>query len=228
MAWRFFLPLIAILPATAETLNYTINWQSGLSVGEASLENVLISAAGASAGPATEGWTFLLTLDAAVPGYTVRDEYRSTADGKFCSEELERTMVRGSARSIEKSTFHRETKTVVRETNGGEKHEIETGECAHDALTFLQLVRRELAQGRLVPHQSVFLGSKYDLQVTYVGNESIRMADGRVEADRVRIASHGPESDLTFEVFFAKDDIRTPLMARLPLSMGTFTVELLQ
>lgn len=226
MKWRFLLSLITALPVNAETLHYTINWQSGLSLGEASLENSTSSEASGAASDG--GWRFQLTLDAAIPGQTIRDEYKSKADAKFCSEELERTLEHGSSKSVEKSTFDQQQKKVTRETEGdGGKSEIETGECPHDALAFLQFVRQELAQGRLVQHQSVFFGSKYDLQVTYVGRENIRLSDKRVEADQVHVSTHGPEADLTFEVFFAKDDAHTPLMARLPLSMGTLTVELL-
>lgn len=227
MKCGLFLTLITVLPATAETLHYTINWQSGLSLGEASLENSRVVSPTAEFA-ADGGWMFQLTLDAALPGQTIRDEYKSKADSKFCSEELERTLERGSGKSIEKSTFDQQKKKVTRETQSeGVKSEMESDECAHDALAFLQFVRQELAQGRLVPHQSVFFGSKYDLQVTYVGRENIRLTDKRVEADQVRVSTRGPETDLTFEVFFAKDDTHTPLMARLPLSMGTFTVELL-
>ncbi len=32
--------------------------------------------------------------------------------------------------------------------------------------------------------------------------------------------------DLTVEIFFARDAARTPVLARIPLPLGTFTVEL--
>jgi hypothetical protein len=104
---------------------------------------------------------------------------------------------------------------------------VSTGDCARDALTFLQFLRQELAQGRIAPNQSVYLGSKYDLQLTYVGTETIRQGDQRVEADKVRTNIHGPKSDLTIELYFARDEVRTPILARLPLALGVFTVELL-
>jgi hypothetical protein len=34
--------------------------------------------------------------------------------------------------------------------------------------------------------------------------------------------------DLTVEIFFARDAVRTPLLARIPLTLGTFTVELIR
>jgi hypothetical protein len=251
----------AAVPANAETLRYTINWQSGLSLGEAALQSSksgstpapapITAEAPSSSEPASKdaastpppapkppavptpapegGWNFELTLDAALPGFVIRDEYKSKADSKFCSEEFERTVQRGSTKSSEKSKFDPKRKMVTRETqNGGGKSEMEISECAHDALAFLQFVRDELAQGRLPPHQAVYFGAKYDLQVNYIGNDTVKLGDRRIDADVIRVNSHGPKSDFAVEIFFAKDDMRTPLLARIPLAMGTFTVELMR
>jgi hypothetical protein len=222
---------IAILPAGAETLHYTISWQSGLPLGEATLKASKSAPATSSEGPAADDgkWSFELLLDAAVPGVTMRDEYRAKADAKFCSQQLERMVVRGPKKSTEKETFDQDKKVVKRETSGGGKAELAAPECAHDALTFLQFVRQELAGGRLVQSQPVFFGAKYDVQVQYVGTESVRLAknDNKpVDADNVRTSIHGPKSDYTIEILFSHDAARTPLMARLPLALGTFTVEL--
>ena len=143
-------------------------------------------------------------------------------------EVLDKAVTRGTRKSGEKVTFDQERKIVKRETNGGGKSEAQAaGECAHDALTFLQFARQELAQGRLAANQSVYLGSKYDLQLTYTGTESIKQGDRVVEADKVRVSVRGPKADTSFEIYFARDEVRTPLLARLPLALGTFTVELL-
>ena len=48
-----------------------------------------------------------------------------------------------------------------------------------------------------------------------------------MEADKVRTSIRGPKSDLTIELYFAHDEVRTPVLARLPLALGVFTVELL-
>lgn len=203
---------------SAEVLHFTINWQSGLSLGEATIES----------NKSPDGlWTASLTMDAAVPGYTIRDEYRSEADAKFCAQWLEKTTIRGSRKSSEKGVFDQDKHKLKRETQGGGGSESQIAECAHDALTFVQYVRQELAQGRVAPNQSVYLGSKYDLQLIYVGMETIKQGDQRIEADRVRVSSHGPKSDVTFDLYFSRDDVRTPVLARLPLSLGVFTVELL-
>jgi len=219
MKW---LLLFTSLIATGETLHYSINWQSGLNLGEASLGATKTTASG------LDTWEFQLTLDAAVPGFTIRDDYNSNADAKFCSSLLEKTVTRGTKKSSEKVTFDQERKSITRETSGGGRSEAQAaGECAHDALAFLQFARQELAQGRLAANQSVYLGAKYDLQLTYTGTESIRQDNKAIEADKVRVGLRGPKADLTFEIYFARDEVRTPLLARLPLALGTFTVELL-
>ena len=250
---------VGIAPLSAETLHYTINWQSGLSLGEAALQTskggskpapapVPASDSGsAAAPPATPpppppppskptpegGWNFQLTLDAAVPGFMIRDEYKSRTDAKFCSQEFERTVQRGSKKSAERSTFDQDKRTVKRitEFEGGLKggiSDMDTVECAHDALAFLQFMRNELAQGRLVAHQPVYFGGKYDLQVNYIGNDIVKLGDKRIEADMIRVNSHGLKSDFEVDIYFSKDENRTPLMARIPLSLGTFTVELMR
>jgi hypothetical protein len=208
--------------ASAETLHYSINWQSGLNLGEATLGANKSDASGA------ESWNFELMLDAAVPGFTIRDDYKSNADAKFCSTVLEKTVTRGTRKSTEKVTFDQARKSVKRETSGGGRSEAQAaGDCAHDALAFLQFARQELAQGRLAANQAVYLGPKYDLQLTYTGTETIRSDNKPVDTDKVRVSVHGPKADTTFEIYFARDDVRTPLLAKLPLALGTFTVELL-
>lgn len=229
---KWILIAMAMLPAGAETLHYNINWQSGLPLGEATLRASKSAPATSSEAPgaADDGkWSFELMLDAAVPGVTMRDEYRSKADAKFCSQQLDRVVQRGQKKSTEKQTFDQDKKQVRRETSGGGKSELTAPDCAHDALAFLQFVRQELAAGRLVQSQPVFFGSKYDVQVTYLGTESIKLAknDNKpVEADKVRTAVRGPKADYTIEILFSHDGARTPLLARLPLALGMFTVEL--
>jgi hypothetical protein len=38
----------------------------------------------------------------------------------------------------------------------------------------------------------------------------------------------GTASDTAFEIYFALDAVRTPVLARVPLPMGTFTLELVR
>jgi hypothetical protein len=100
--------------------------------------------------------------------------------------------------------------------------------CAKDALTFMQFARRELAQGRLAPQQAVIFGAMYQVRIEYTGPQKIKLGDQAVDADRILATIKGPTTDLTVEIFFARDAARTPLLARIPLSLGTFTVELIR
>lgn len=218
---------LAALPAAAETLHYSVNWPSGLSLGEASIRSDRTGENKAEGGP-EPGWEFELTLDAAVPGFSMRDHYESSADAGFCSLQLDKTLAHGDRKSEERVKFDQHAREVTRETlNGGGKSQYSVPACARDALTFLQFVRSELAQGRLAPHQPVVLGARYDLQLTYVGTEELRIAGERQEADKVRVGVKGPKSTVTLELYFAHDDVRTPLKATVPLPLGAFTVELI-
>jgi hypothetical protein len=40
------------------------------------------------------------------------------------------------------------------------------------------------------------------------------------------VTVQGPASEITFEMFFARDAARTPLVIRVPLSPGMFSLEL--
>jgi hypothetical protein len=220
--------LLALLGmhAGGETLHYTINWQSGLSLGEASLRSEHLSAA--SEGGEAGGWKFEMMLDAAVPGFTIRDEYSSTADNNFCSLLLRKTVVRGARKTVEETRIDPRTNTATRETlGGGGRSQLAVPECVHDAMAFVQFVRHELAQGRMAPQQPVLLGAIYEVQLTYTGTETLRVAGAPVVADRVHVAINGPKADATADLYFAHDDARTPVFARIPLPLGVFTVELL-
>ena len=227
---RFLGILLLLAPfpiqVAAETLHYSINWQSGLSLGEASLLSEKIAAGSNNEG--ISGWHFHINLDAAVPGFTIRDEYSSFADDNLCTAEVVKSVTRGTRKSAEKDTVDRENKTVTRESpNGGGRSQYPVPACVHDAMAFLQFVRNELAQGRMVPQQPVILGAKYDITMTYMGTETLRTGGETVLADHVRTVVKGPKSDITFEIYFSQDPKRTPVFARIPLPLGTFTVELL-
>ena len=213
------------LPVWAETLHYSVNWQSGLSLGEAALRSDKLSAEPEGGEPG--GWNFGLTLDAAVLGFTIRDEYSSTADDKFCTSKVEKNMTRGTRKTVEKVQIDRHTELATRETQDGGKSDYSVPDCVHDALAFLQFVRRELAQGRMAPQQPVILGAKYDVLMTYIGTETIRVAGENIAADRVHTAIKGPKAEITADLYFSHDELRTPVLARIPLTLGTFTVELL-
>jgi len=54
----------------------------------------------------------------------------------------------------------------------------------------------------------------------------VKIGDQKTEADRVVSTLKGPASQISFEMFFARDAARTLLVIRVPLSLGTFSLEL--
>jgi hypothetical protein len=215
-----------VLSVSAESLRYSINWPSGLSLGEASLDTSRTRDQGAPKGP--ESWSFSLDIDASVPGFAVRDHYQSSAGPDLCGKQLEKKFVHGSHKSEERITFDQSNNTATRETQGGGKSDISLSQCGRDALTFLQFARNELAQGRLAAQQQVVFGSLYQVRIEFTGSQTIRIGDKNVDADRILATIRGPSSNLTVELFFSRDNARTPLLAKIPLSLGTFSVELIR
>ncbi len=206
---------------TNETLHYTINWPSGLSLGEATLHATRTKS---DTGPDRMNLEF--AIDAAIPGFQVEDRYRSEATADFCSLGFDRKFQHGRKKSEEKTTFDPEKGTATRETTGGGKSTVNTAACAKDALAYLYFVRRELSEGRLPQSQDVYFGAAYRVRVEFMGTQNIHLGEMSVEADRLSVMLKGPSSDITFEVFCLKDGARTPALVRVPLAMGTFSMEL--
>jgi hypothetical protein len=221
---KYFLVFLTLIPASAESLHYNINWPSGLSLGEATLQ----ASHTQTADKTPEKWSFGLDIDASVPGFAVRDHYQANASGDLCSAQLEKSFTHGKRKGEERITFDQQKNSATRETtsSGGGKSDFSISSCARDALTFIQFARRELAQGRLAPQQQVVFGAVYQVRIEYTGSQSIKINDQKVDADRIVATIKGPSSDLTVELFFSRDGARTPLMAKIPLSLGTFSVEL--
>jgi hypothetical protein len=216
----FFLPaLILAASVSAESLHYSVNWPSGLSLGEGMLDTV----------HAKDGsWDFTLDIDASIPGFVVRDHYHAQASSDLCSTSFDKKFVHGSHKNEEHTSFDQSNHTATRETKGGGKSDISLASCGRDALTFLQFARNELAQGRLVPQQPVVFGAAYSVRLEFTGTQTIRVADQKAEADRIVATIKGPSSNITVEVFFSRDSAHVPLMAKVPLTLGTFSVELLR
>lgn len=216
---KCFLFFLCLVPLSAESLRYSINWASGLSLGEATLR----------ADKGKQRWDFEVTLDASIPGFALRDDYRSSATPDLCSLELDKTFAHGPRKGDETVTFDQQNHTATRETlNGGGKADLSISACAKDALTFMQFARNELAQGRLAPQQPVDFGALYNVRIVFTGAQKIKLGDQPVDADRILATVKGPTTELTVEIFFARDAVRTPLLARIPLSLGSFTVELIR
>ncbi len=206
-----------------EQLHYSVNWPSGLSLGEGQLHTSRSKSQDGS-----DRMSLEFTLDAALPGFQVQDRYKSEATPGFCSISLDRKSVHGKRKAEEKTTFDPEQGTAVRETTGGGKSDLKTGVCGKDALAYLYFLRLELSQGRLPPSQPVYFGSAYQLRVEFAGTQTIKLGETSVEADRLKASVKGVSSDIDFEVFFLKDAARTPALVRVPLSLGTFSMELVR
>lgn len=207
-----------------EHLRYNINWPSGLSLGESQLSASRSKTASGAPGPLEMDFN----VDAAIPGFEVSDRFHSSASADFCSVEFDKKTSHGKKKSDEKTTFDAANQTATRQTEGGGKSELKTPSCGKDALAFLYFVRRELSQGRLPPSQPVFFGSIYQVRVEYVGTQSIKLGDKPVEADRLNVSLKGPSSDISFEAYFLKDGARTPALVKVPLALGTFSMELVR
>ena len=208
-------------PFQDESLHYNVNWPSGLSLGEATF----------TAHHQGGAWELAMTLEAGVPGFAVADKIRSSATDDLCSLELERDISHGAKKTREKTTFDQKKGEATRTTvfpAGGGTSTCSTPACARDAMAFLYFARRELGQGRVAPAQQVFFGSAYSVRMDYTGAQTITVSDKPSVTDHLVVHVKGPKSDFSFEMFFARDAARTPLLIRVPLSVGTFSMELVR
>jgi hypothetical protein len=213
-------PTLTGFPFTNETLRYAVNWPAGLSLGEAHMS----AARGKAA--AGEQWSFEFGLDASVPGFAVGDRYRASASLDLCSATFEKEIAHGSRKTHERIEFDDHAGVARRETLGAGKSDVPISQCGRDALTFLYFARRELGQGRVPPQEDVILGAKYNARLEYTGEQTIKVGGKPAVTDRVIATLKGPASEISFEMFFARDPARTPLLIRVPLSLGVFSMEL--
>lgn len=213
-------PRLTGFPFQDESLHYSIRWPSGLSLGDVTF----------TARHGQAGWTFDAAIDAGVPGFSISDRYHATAAAELCSTALDRNISHGSKKTTEKTTFDQRNRTAHRVTvvpEGG-KSDFDLPSCARDALTFLYFARQELGQGRVAPSQQVYFGSAYSVSLRYTGEATVTLDQKPAAADRVMISVRGPKADVSAEAYFARDAARTPLLVKLPLSMGTFSMELVR
>ena len=208
-------------PFQNETLHYNVNWPSGLSLGEATV----------TASHAGTEWNFGLALSVEVPGFPIADKYRSSSSSDLCSTELQRDISHGKKKVTEKTTFDQTKGTAQRQTltpAGGGTSDLSFHGCGRDALTFWFFARRELGQGRVAPKETVFFGSGYSARLDYTGAMTIPVADKPTVTDHLVAHVKGPASDFTFEVFYARDAARTPLLIKIPVSVGAISLELVR
>ncbi|MBI3210091.1 MAG: DUF3108 domain-containing protein [Candidatus Solibacter usitatus] len=220
---RFLFALLALCNSAVaaqipEKLQYTINWPSGLSLGEGRIE----------ATPSGAGWKFEMEFEAAVPGFRILDRFTSTVGGDQCSVLFEKNTAHGKRKSEEKIAFENAEGKATRQTVGGGKSEFTVPACAKDALAFLFHIRKELAQGRIPHAQNIYYGAAYRVRMESKGSQRIKIGDAYQDADRVLAYVKGPASEMALEAFFGKDPARTPLLVKVPLGMATFSVELVR
>ncbi len=205
-------------PPVSEQLTYAINWPTGLSLGEARLNT---SRDG-------DKWSTEFVLDASVPGFAVMERAKSSSDAEFCSSELEKQYTHGKRKAEETTSFDQQKGKAKRETKGGGNSDLSINACSKDALAYLDYLRRELSQGRLPPHQTVYFGAPYRISVQFAGTQQLVMGDKKVEADRLLATLKGEKTDINFEIFFSKDAARVPLLVKVPLQLATFSMELVR
>lgn len=205
-----------------EILRYSVNWPSGLSLGECEMSARLVRGAPGEA----PQWNFEFRLDAAVPGYTVQDFFTSAATAELCSLRLEKEAVHGRRTAKEKTVFDAGRGLARRETAGGGSSEMATGKCPRDGLTFLYHLRRELSQGRLPPPQKIFFGAEYEIRLRYSGTKQVPIGETVLTADQILAQVKGPVSEHTFEVLVGQEEARRPLRITVPLELGSFSMEL--
>ena len=207
-------------PFQDETLHYSVNWPSGLSLGDVTM----------TARRSGAGWDLTLSLNAGIPGFPIADRYHSTTNAEGCSLEFERDTGHGTKKSREKTTFDYHTKVAHRTTlaAGGGNSDVSIGLCARDALALVYYARQELGQGRVAPQQDAFFGAPHSVRLEYTGAQTIQVGDKSEISDCVVVYVKGPSSDTRFEIFFARDAARTPLSVRVPLPVGMLSMELVR
>jgi hypothetical protein len=215
------LPLLAAgdqltgFPFQNETLHYNVNWSSGLSLGE-----VTFTATKAEGG----GWKLDSELNVGVPGLPIADKYTSQMNSDFCSAQLDRTLSRGTKKNTEKTTFDQKRGRGIRQTMfplGGGKTDFDMPACGRDALAALYFTRKELGQGRMPAPGKLYFGGEYSFRMEYTGAQNIPINGKQTVTDHVNVWISGPASKATFEIFFARDAARTPLLVKIPTVLNT-------
>ena len=205
--------------ARGETLEYKIIWPSGASLGTARLELT-----GAQMKPMAP-LTARMMLDASFPGVPVTGEFHSTMDGKGCTQRFEKRFTLALRKSDEVVTVSGGRASRKTGAGGGESA-MAVPACAHDALAFLQFVRRELKAGRVPAGGKLLFGAQYDVTVKKAGPDMVAIGGGKVDAERFIFHVKGPASESEFEILFSQDMARTPLEVRVDMAVGKFRLEL--
>jgi hypothetical protein len=171
-----------------------------------------------------------MNANAGLPGFAIKDVYTSHTNADFCSTDFTRQYEHGSKKGREEEVIDRSQETVSRTTigGGGGKSDFPITDCVKDALTLVYYTRRELGQGRVPPAQQFLFGGLYDIRMSWAGAQTIQSAGQPTVTDKVNCTVKGPASTFSFEIYFARDPARTPLLVAVPLPIGRLTMELLR
>jgi hypothetical protein len=128
----------------------------------------------------------------------------------------------------ERETIDRDRSLATRTTllKDGGKSEFPVPMCAKDALTYLFYTRRELGQGRVPGAQKILMGNLYEIRMDYVGPQMIPVDGKQVQSDKMTCTVKTATSQYKFDTYYARDPARTLLLVTVPLSMGSFSMEL--
>ncbi|MEO8372135.1 MAG: DUF3108 domain-containing protein [Candidatus Solibacter sp.] len=210
-------------PFQTETLRYRVIWPGGKALGE-----VTMGAHQSTGG----GWDFDMSTTVAIPLVPIADKYSaSAATFDLCSATLNREISHGNKKVSERTKFDQKTNQAIRQTlvpAGGGKTELALPTCARDALTYIYYGRREMGQGRVPLAAKVFFGSPYDVKTNYTGAMDIPVNGKPKTTDKLEVSVKGPASDFKVEVYYDRDAARTPLLIKIPVAIGTVSLELVR
>jgi len=207
-------------PFQNETLRYNVNYASGLSLGEATFT---------AHKSGNGGWSLEAEINVGIPGLPIADKYRSSMGADYCSVELNRELSRGAKKNTEKTTFDQKGGHATRQTLfplGGGKTELDFHSCGRVVLAYLYYGRKELGQGRMPPADKIFFGGPYQVRMEYTGAQTIVSGGKQTVTDHVNVSVKGAASNISLEVFYARDAARTPLLVKIPVALGTISMEL--
>jgi hypothetical protein len=74
----------------------------------------------------------------------------------------------------------------------------------------------------------IFFGGPYNVRAEYTGAMNIQVGGKSEVTDHVNVSIKGPASNITIEIFYARDAARTPLLVRIPVSLGKISLELVR
>ena len=209
-------------PFQSETLRYRVIWPGGKALGEVTM----------SAHQNIDSWDFDMSTNAAIPIVPIADRYKaSAATFDFCSTTLTREISHGNKRVVERTEFDQKRNQAVRQTTipaGGGKTELALPTCGRDALTYVYFARREMGQGRIPPAGKVFFGSAYEVKTNYTGAMEIPVAGKPKTTDKLEVSVKGPASEFKLEIYYDRDAARTPLLVKIPVTIGTVSLELVR